>query len=1300
MRIFCTFFYILISYIFSIGQNCGFTIEVPQDITICEPMDISLDGIINGNFRSFNWTSQHGYFNNINLSPSVFVDRTTTFTLKAFAEPTSNLIVNGDFSQGNSGFTTQYTYMQDVPGFQMELWNEGTYTVHDNPNDVHSNFSACSDQSGDGNMMILNGGGSFQQIWCQNVTVQPNTTYIFSAWGTSVHPASPAVLQFSINGGLLGTQLPLSSSTCTWQEFFTTWESGGNTSIEICIVNNNTALSGNDFAIDNLFFGPLCQDEMSFTVTLDEFEIENFEPNTIDCITDLTSIIAIVNPNLGSTYEWGTTNGQIVINDNTETITVSSSGLYTVTVTSPNGCTQEANFEVFDDLLEPDIIVIGDFELDCTTTNTILTATTTYSFTEITWERPNRNIESGPTISANVPGFYNVSITGVNGCVGTNQIEIVRNIPDLQYEKLTDSLTCTKNTAIIHLNIFNAVDSITWVGDTIIHINDFRDSIVVGASGAYYFTLHLGNDCQVTDSIVVHEIFPDIDYDISTLDTLNCNNTYLDVYITHTQNVSQVIWSNDEDLNLESDTLRVNIPGTYYISVLDDNGCLETDTIDIAGDFELPAFSVTLDSIDCINNFGRFYISTDSNFTVIWEGNSFSSSDRDPIINTVGEYTITVLSDNGCSDTQTYSMPTSQNYPIISTLVTHISCTSPDGHIEINVNVPSDILWTGSNGMQGVGSQIQTQETGDFIIEATTAQGCRDTFIVSINADTISPTLSINVHDTLTCSQLSTVPSVLAQDYTYLIWTGPNGFTSNELSPNLSVPGQYSVLITNEVNGCQNERIISVAQDISKPSFTVDYEDLDCNNPTTLLQIYGNNSVTYIINGIDDYNSNYSIAVPGQYTIRALAPNGCDSTIIVDIDGFFDTHPLNVPEFILNCYNDEYWAIDNNYDSDISYNWIIEGQSIQADSLLVNGAVNITLEATNLYGCKSSWPLQITENFEKPIINILGDNIIGCNDEFILLTANASVSNVDITWSNQDNIISKDNILEVSTPGNYELTAIDLDNGCENRTYMLITQQRGPDSVDIEIFQPLCFGERGSVEWNLAFGGTLPYTFSINNQPLEINSSRELTPGPHKWTIVDANGCTLSSDINIENPEDFFISAGEDKEINLGDAILLDGQASLPSSDIQMIQWSPSSSLSCSGCLRPQASPDADTDYQLIIIDSNGCEKTDNVKVRVKILKGHVAPNIFYPTSSMGNNRFTVTGLYESVTNIKFLKIYDGWGNNVFSTKNITPGDLDMGWNGSHLGSEAVNGVYVWIAELEYRDNSSEIVKGDITLMR
>jgi hypothetical protein len=181
--------------------------------------------------------------------------------------------VNGDFDAGNSGFTSSYTYVANNadPTIKDELWPEGTYSVWSNPNELHSGFSACTDLSGSGNMLVVNGSSTANvALWTQTISVTPATLYYFVTEVTSVNSASPAQLQFSVNNVLLGSVFNASATTCQWNKFYSTWNSAGNSSVTISIVNQNTASSGNDFALDKISFIPCTA---TLPVDLIQFEV-------------------------------------------------------------------------------------------------------------------------------------------------------------------------------------------------------------------------------------------------------------------------------------------------------------------------------------------------------------------------------------------------------------------------------------------------------------------------------------------------------------------------------------------------------------------------------------------------------------------------------------------------------------------------------------------------------------------------------------------------------------------------------------------------------------------------------------------------------------------------------------------------------------------------------------------------------------------------------------------------------------------------------------------------------------------
>ena len=72
-------------------------------------------------------------------------------------------------------------------------------------------------------------------------------------------PWSPATrlraLESLVSGQSLGIVTTDLSLAGTWQGLSRTWNSGSNTSVVLSLINRNTGALGNDFAIDDIYFG-------------------------------------------------------------------------------------------------------------------------------------------------------------------------------------------------------------------------------------------------------------------------------------------------------------------------------------------------------------------------------------------------------------------------------------------------------------------------------------------------------------------------------------------------------------------------------------------------------------------------------------------------------------------------------------------------------------------------------------------------------------------------------------------------------------------------------------------------------------------------------------------------------------------------------------------------------------------------------------------------------------------------------------------------------------------------------------
>jgi len=163
----------------------------------------------------------------------------------------ANLLVNGDFSAGNSGFYSQYGHGA-VPG---------GYVIGNNPASFYKGVVSFTPPNGEKLMLMANGSdGGTKDVWHETVSVSTNTTYDFSGLaaafaqlGNDHTDESPARLSFYVNGVGIGS-FNVNPADGKFGRFADLWRSGSSTTASIRIIDRNTATLGNDFALADLSF--------------------------------------------------------------------------------------------------------------------------------------------------------------------------------------------------------------------------------------------------------------------------------------------------------------------------------------------------------------------------------------------------------------------------------------------------------------------------------------------------------------------------------------------------------------------------------------------------------------------------------------------------------------------------------------------------------------------------------------------------------------------------------------------------------------------------------------------------------------------------------------------------------------------------------------------------------------------------------------------------------------------------------------------------------------------------------------
>jgi len=382
-------------------------------ITICEGEATPLT--VSGGNGSYTWTSNPAD-NSItnpnsatqNVSPSV----TTTYTVTSgVASSTTNLVFNGNFSLGNTGFTTEYNQIANPNPFGVQ----SSYDIVTNPNTWFTAFSSFGDHtSGTGNMMVFDGStdptGTIK-AWCSGtpITVLPNKSYTFSYYMASAAPQNPAKLEVLINGVSLAPPVTAPSTTGVWTLVSHVWNSGANTTADICIYDREFADFGNDFTLDDISLVETltCLYEKTVTVTINPQVVPTF--NAVNPICEGETLSALPTTSLnGYIGSWSPA--------------VNNSATTTYTFTPNAGqCATSSTLTI-------DVNAVPEFAITegCNGTNyTLSIDQNNISNFSFQWFNPSNNlIGSEASIVISTPGIYKLIVTQ-DGCSTEESINVI-----------------------------------------------------------------------------------------------------------------------------------------------------------------------------------------------------------------------------------------------------------------------------------------------------------------------------------------------------------------------------------------------------------------------------------------------------------------------------------------------------------------------------------------------------------------------------------------------------------------------------------------------------------------------------------------------------------------------------------------------------------------------------------------------------------------------------------------------------------------------------------------------------------
>lgn len=725
------------------------------------------------------------------------------------------------------------------------------------------------------------------------------------------------------------------NNTSTGTQFSYAWTSENGSAVTPADMPMGTVTSPDIYYLDviNLNTGCTARD----TVIVDEnTNLPTAEAGITQALTcnDPTATLNGTGSSTGAeiVYNWTTQNGNILSGANGLNPVVDAAGTYFLTVTdSTSLCFSMDSVIITADEL-PQIPPIPNDTLTCDITSVTLLGTLPANGTfqgrwcELDANNNPINCVDGLTLMVTTPGMYRFEVTDMNsGCSASETVEVIGNFAvPMVNAGADDTLTCT-----IPERTLNAIVSPdgnysylwTAVNGSAIQNETTLQPTVSQADTYILQVTNLATGCAATDSLVIlmNDMIPTVFAGFDT--TLNCTTSSIRLNATVLGNNIDYQWiTSDGNIVSGGNTANptINQPGTYTLMATNSvNGCSAQDAVIVAQSADAPTIVIANAdnlALDCNNNTATLDASSSTSATgaalqFLWTATNgtITGNPNQAIVQTStgGMFQVQITdTQNGCSTTQTITVDADFKKPefVIAT-PQDLTCIRDEVTLSASNSTPGadfTVQWFDPNGnpLNETDLTIMVSEPGTYQLQITRSEnGCSETMQVTVGTNIQPPTVNIAPPVTLDCQNTTTqliANATGGSNFAYA-WSSQNGVIEagrNSSTATVAGSGNYSVLVTNQDNGCTAESSIEVdgfASTIREGFLTV--ATPDCAIPNS-----GLIAIDSVVGGAAPYVYSLNGGTFSSFsTFRELAPGDYD-LVIQDRDGCEWDTSVTVPE--------------------------------------------------------------------------------------------------------------------------------------------------------------------------------------------------------------------------------------------------------------------------------------------------------------------------------------------------------------------------------------------------------------------
>jgi gliding motility-associated-like protein len=974
---------------------------------------------------------------------------------------------------------------------------------------------------------------------------------------------------------------------------------------------------------------------------------------TEHCEDDPLTLTATASGGSGTcSYQWQYYNGStwVDVGADSDTYIIPADVTFTnvpyrcVYTCTGEGCNQaisnEINITIFEN---PTVTASANPNPQCEAEPVDLTATGAGGLAPYTYTWDNGlGVGQNHTVNPIANTTYTVTVEDDNGCTAEGTVDVVIN------QLPTVTATANPNPQCEG----DPVDlSATGAGGTGPYTYDWDNGLGAGqnhivtplVNTTYTVTVEDSNGCTAegTVDVVINEL-PTVTADATP--NPQCANEPVDLSATGAGGTGPYTYTWDNGLGAgQNHTVTPAVNTTYTVTVEDSNGCTSEGSVDVVLN-TLP--NVTADAIpnpQCANE--PVDLSANGGggtgpYTYTWDNGLGAGQNHtvNPASNTT--YTVTVEDSNGCTAEVSVDV-------IVNELPTVTATANPNPQC---ANEPVDLSATGSNGTgpytytwdNGLGAgqnhTVNPVANTTYTVTVEDSNGCTNQNTVDVVINDL-PSVVVTETAQATCGsnngEATATPSGGLAPYDYE-WD--NGDTSADgIAENLP-PGPIVVTVTDD-NGCTISGSVVITSPSSMTVVTTEITPVTCfggNDGVGNIDISGGND-PYDVTWDNGTTSGSSLGVgignfditnltAGTYTVQVT-----DSDMCVEVENLVITEPAeitlntNITSQLL-CYGDsdaeaELTIGGGTADYDLTWdNGSTSGSLTNVDvgphtiTNLDAGTYNIVV--TDDAGCTASFTMDVNQPDEITITSSLvtEPSCFGYNDGQGSVTIGGGTTNYDLTWDNGSTSGSLSGVgvgphtLTLDS-GTYTLQVTDA-NGCTQSSTLDITEPPVFDITLALVQDVTCFsGTDGEFDITL-LGGTPDYDITYDNGTTS-GSFNNVGVGPHNvpnldsgtYTVVatDDNGCTVTDNILVDEPNELLLSASMTAAATCFGYSDGEGEFTISGGvetyDVTWDNGTTSGSINgINASTQTMGSLTAGT-YTVVATDANGCTVSDNFDI-------------------------------------------------------------------------------------------------------